>query len=166
MPLLTVLADQLFLGERSTISTDTAATPNRVPGYAKLLMIVQQLVIFFFIYWTYEEYSNNLYFQSYVNAGLQGSGFAIIALSSIGIFSAIAVGLYMKLHQTRMELLSIAAESPSHESSQSTASSDSVLAPHVEQHLINMIRNSSSSTDSASGSMPTLKREEPSGRAQ
>jgi len=84
-------------------------------------------------------------------------------LGSVGVFTAIAAGLYLKLRQTRMELqhLAVAGVEPVAESHES----GSVLAPHVEQHLINMIRKSTS-TDSASGPLPLLKREEPSGQAK
>jgi hypothetical protein len=84
-------------------------------------------------------------------------------LGSVGVFTAIAAGLYLKLRQTRMELqhLAIAEVEPVAENHES----ESVLAPHVEQHLINMIRKSTS-TDSASGPLPVLKREEPSGQAK
>jgi hypothetical protein len=127
-------------------------------------MIVQQLIIFYFIFWTIEEYANNAYFQSYVNSGLQGSGFAIIAVSIVCIFSAAATGMYMKLRQTRMELRQLAAEEEAapHQEDRVTGS---ILAPHEEQHLINMIRKSTP-TDTASASMPALNREEPSGRAK
>jgi hypothetical protein len=43
--------------------------------------------------------------------------------------------------------------------------SKSILEPHVEQHLIEMIRKSTP-TDTASGSIVLLKREEPSGQAR
>lgn len=137
---------------------------TRVPGYAKLLMIVQSLIIVYFVFWTLEEYSNNYYFQSYVNGTLQGSGFAIIALSTVGVFSAVAAGLYMKLRQTRLELLHLAVDEQGTGPTEDHATG-SVLSPHVEQHLINMIRKSAPS-DSASASMPVLKREEPSGQAK
>jgi hypothetical protein len=126
------------------------------------LMIVQSLIIVYFVFWTLEEYTNNLYFQSYVNSTLQGSGFAIIAISTVGVFSAVAAGLYMKLHQTRMELQSLAATENHAPEDHATGS---VLAPHVEQHLIDLIRKSTPA-DTASGSMPVLKREEPSGQAR
>ena len=68
----------------------------------------------------------------------------------------------MKLRQTRKELAHITvAEGPRSESHEP----DSVLAPHAEQHLINMIRKTTPS-DTTSGSMPVLKREEPSGQAR
>jgi len=126
------------------------------------LIIVQTIVILYFIFWSLEEYSNNYYFQAYVNSSLQGSGFALLAASSVGVFSAVAAGLFLKLRQTRKELAHIAvAEGPGLESHEP----DSVLAPHVEQHLINMIRKTTPS-DTTSGSMPVLKREDPSGQAR
>jgi hypothetical protein len=128
-------------------------------------MIVQSLIIVYFVFWTLEEYSNNYYFQSYVNGTLQGSGFAIIGISTVGVFSAVAAGLYMKLRQTRMELLHLAVEEEKSPDPADDHTSGSVLSPHVEQHLINMIRKSTQS-DSASPSMPVLKREEPSGKAK
>lgn len=137
---------------------------TRVPGYAKLLMIAQSLIIVYFVFWTLEEYANNYYFQSYVNGTLQGSGFPLIAISTIGVFSAVAAGLYMKLRQTRMELMHLAVTEESSAPAENHETG-SVLSPHVEQHLINMIRKSTP-PDSASASMPVLKREEPSGQAK
>lgn len=116
----------------------------------------------YFVFWTFEEYANNLYFQSYVNSFLQGSGFGIVAVSSVGIFSAVAGGLYMKLRQTRVELQHLGEVAGPLEE---THESGSVLSPHVEQHLINMIRNSTSN-DTTATNMPVLKKEEPSGRAR
>jgi hypothetical protein len=137
---------------------------SHVPTYAKLLMIIQSLIIVYFIFWTLEEYANNYYFQSYVNLTLQGSGFGIIALSTVGVFSAVAAGLYMKLHQTRMELLHLSANEESTGPSEDHTT-QSVFSPHVEQHLINMIRKSTP-PDSSSASLPVLRREEPSGQAK
>ncbi|HXL50539.1 MAG TPA: hypothetical protein VN949_01860 [Candidatus Limnocylindrales bacterium] len=105
----------------------------------------------------YENYQNDFYFQAYVNASLQGSGFAIVALSSVGIFSAVAMGLYMKLRRTHKELEHLILTEHSAPQEQG---SNTILEPHVEQHLINMIRKSTSSeTSGASSSMPVLKRE-------
>ncbi len=109
----------------------------------------------------YENYQNDFYFQAYVNASLQGSGFAIVALSSVGIFSAVGMGLYLKLRRTHRELEHLILEEHSAPQEQG---SNSTLEPHVQQHLIDMIRKSTRS-DAVSGSLPVLKREEPSGRA-
>jgi hypothetical protein len=106
----------------------------------------------------YENYQNDFYFQAYVNSSLQGSGFTIVALSSVGIFSAVAMGLYLKLRRTHKELEHLiltehaTAEEPG---------SKTILEPHVEQHLIEMIRKATpGDTASASSSIPILKRED------
>src|SRR5437867_12809364 len=105
----------------------------------------------------YQNYQNDFYFQAYVNASLQGSGFAIVALSSVGIFSAVAMGLYMKLRRTHRELEHLI--STEHSAPEEQGSS-TILEPHVEQHLINMIRKATpSESNSTSSTMPVLKRE-------
>jgi hypothetical protein len=105
-----------------------------------------------------ENYQNDFYFQTYVNSSLQGSGFTIVALSSVGVFSAVAMGLYMKLRRTHKELeLLISTEHPAPDE-QSTST---ILQPHVEQHLIEMIRKATpAETSGAPSSIPVLKREE------
>jgi len=104
-----------------------------------------------------ENYQNDFYFQTYVNSSIQGSGFTIVALSSVGIFSAVAMGLYIKLRRTHRELehLILTEHAPPEEQGPLT-----VLQPHVEQHLIEMIRKSTPDS-TASGSIQALKREEP-----
>lgn len=104
----------------------------------------------------YENYQNDFYFQAYVNSSLQGSGFTIVALSSVGIFSGIAMGLYLKLRRTHKELEQmIMTEHPTPEDQ----GSKTLLEPHVEQHLIDMIRKSTPAETSASSPVPVLKRE-------
>jgi len=123
----------------------------------KVLLLLQSFVIAYLGFWMYENYQNDFYFQAYVNASLQGSGFAIVALSSVGIFSAIAMGLYLKLRRTHRELenLILTEHSAPEEQGSST-----ILEPHVEQHLINMIRKATpGETNNESSSMPVLKRE-------
>jgi hypothetical protein len=109
-----------------------------------------------------ENYQNDFYFQSYVNASLQGSGFTIVALSSVGIFSAVAMGLYMKLRRTHKELENLILTEHSTPEEQG---GQTILEPHVEQHLIEMIRKATpSDTTGASSSMPILKREDSQSR--
>ncbi len=106
-----------------------------------------------------ENYQNDFYFQTYVNSSLQGSGFTIVALSSVGIFSAVAMGLYMKLRRTHRELEHLTLTEHSAPEEQSAGAS-TILQPHVEQHLIEMIRKSTpAETSGASSSIPVLKRE-------
>jgi hypothetical protein len=125
-------------------------------------VIIQSFIIAYLGFWMYENYQNDFYFQAYVNSSLQGSGFAIVALSSVGIFSAVAMGLYLKLRRTHRELEQLVI---TEHSSQEERASNTILEPHVEQHLIEMIRKSTP-TDAASGAMAVLKREEPSGQAK
>jgi len=140
-------------------TSDHVETPRRhIPGPVKVLLIVQSFVIAYLGIWMYENYQNDFYFQAYVNASLQGSGFTIVALSSVGIFSAVAMGLYMKLRRTHKELehLIMTEDSTPEEQGSST-----ILEPHVEQHLINMIRKATpGDTSGASSSMPILKRQD------
>src|SRR5438477_8579069 len=106
----------------------------------------------------YENYQNEFYLQSYVNASLQGSGFAIVALASVGIFSAVAMGLYLKLRRTHQELEHLISTEHSDPEEQG---SNTILEPHVEQHLINMIRKATpGDTSGASSSIPILKRKD------
>jgi hypothetical protein len=106
----------------------------------------------------YENYQNDFYFQAYVNASLQGSGFAIVALSSVGIFSAVAMGLYLKLRRTHKELEHLISTEHSAPEEQG---SGTILEPQVEQHLINMIRKATpTDTTATSSSMPVLRRED------
>jgi hypothetical protein len=105
-----------------------------------------------------ENYQNDFYFQTYVNSSLQGSGFTIVALSSVGIFSALAMGLYMKLRSTHRELEHLILTEHSAPEEQGAGTS-TILQPHVEQHLIEMIRKSTPAEASASASVPVLKRE-------
>ena len=146
-------------------SVEIEASTSHVPAFAKFVMVVQTFVILYFVVWSYEEYLNNQYFQNYVNNTLQGGVFGIIAISTVGIFSAVASGLYMKLRNTRKELEHEISSETKQEGAQGAGSS--VLAPHVEQHLINMIRNSTPSDTTSSSALPVLKREDqPSGRAK
>ena len=106
----------------------------------------------------YENYQNDFYFQAYVNSSLQGSGFTVVALSSVGIFSAVAVGLYLKLRSTHRELEHLIL---TEHATPEEPGSKTILEPHVEQHLIEMIRKASpADTTGASSSLPILKRED------
>ena len=152
------------------MSDGLKASISDVPRYAKAVMIFQTMITVFYVFWTYEEYVNNQYFQNYVNNSITGGAFTIIALSTVGTFSAVASGLYMKLRGTRKELEQIHNETVSTipapaANTSSSISTSSVLEPHVEQHSINMIRKSNP-TDASASVMPVLRREEPSGQAR
>src|SRR3989442_4639174 len=140
-------------------TSEHVETPRRyIPSPVKVLLLLQSFVIAYLGFWMYENYQNDFYFQAYVNASLQGSGFTIVALSSVGIFSAVAMGLYLKLRRTHRELehLILTEHSAPEEQGSST-----ILEPHVEQHLIQMIRKATpGDTSGASSSIPILNRKE------
>ena len=123
----------------------------------KILILVQSFVIVYLGLWMYENYQNDYYFQAYVNSSLQASGFTIVALSSVGIFSAVAMGLYLKLRRTHKELEQLILTEHSAPEEQG---SKTILEPHVEQHLIDMIRKSTpAEASSAASPIPILKRD-------
>jgi len=138
------------------MSEEIETARRYIPSPVKILVVLQSFVIAYLGFWMYQNYQNDFYFQAYVNASLQGSGFAIVALSSVGIFSAVAMGLYLKLRRTHKELEHLI--STEHSAPEEQGSS-TILEPHVEQHLINMIRKSTSTEASTSSSVPVLKRE-------
>jgi len=75
-----------------------------IPRFAKILMLVQTFIILFLSFWIYQEYLNNPYLQSYVNSNLQGLFSTAIILTSIGLFTILAIILYAKLRSYRREL--------------------------------------------------------------
>src|SRR2546425_7903636 len=75
-----------------------------IPRFAKIIMLLQTLLILFLSFWLYEEYLNNSYFQAYVNGVLQGSIFTAVVLISIVVFTIVAIVLFLKLRSTRKEL--------------------------------------------------------------
>ena len=140
---------------------DDVSIWNSIPGFAKILLLLQFLVILFMSFWIYQEFMNNVYLQSYVNFNLQGASFTAIVLISIGLFTIIAVALYAKLRGTRKELEEIiSADTLEPDESGRGQPGDS----GAEQRLFEVvrrttpIRNSGPGTD---GPMPTLRRVDP-----
>src|SRR2546422_9528335 len=113
-------------------TSDHVETPRRyIPSPVKVLLLLQSFVIAYLGFWMYENYQNDFYFQAYVNASLQGSGFAIVALSSVGIFSAVAMGLYLKLLRTYRELENLIL---TEHSAREAQGSTTLLVLPVERH--------------------------------
>ena len=130
-----------------------------IPGFAKVLILVQFLVILFMSFWIYEEYLNNSYLQAYLNGNLQGVSFTATVLISIGLFTLVAVALYAKLRRTRRELEGIL-------SSEKVGTDGGRIGGRVdagaEQHVIEMIRKTTPIMNSGTGGpMPTLRRVDP-----
>ena len=73
----------------------------------------------------------------------------------------------MKLRHTRRELEQVIGADQATSNSPGQGAGSSVLAPHVQQHLIEMIRKSTPQDATTSSGMPVLKREDqPSGQAK
>lgn len=74
-----------------------------VPGFAKIIMLLQMLVIVFLSSWIYEEYLNNIYLQAYVNDVVQADGSLIAIIVVIGGLG-MALGLFKVLKSTHRQI--------------------------------------------------------------
>jgi hypothetical protein len=67
---------------------------HRTPTSAKVIIFMQTIVIMFLGYWAFEEYENNVYFQSYVNATVQANmlllGGVLVGIPALTILGLIA----------------------------------------------------------------------------
>jgi hypothetical protein len=74
-----------------------------MPGYAKIIMVLQSMMILFLSFWVVQEYMYNIYFQAYVNDIVQVNGSLIAILvfvSSLGL----ALGLFKVLKSTHNQI--------------------------------------------------------------
>jgi hypothetical protein len=129
-----------------------------IPRFAKIIMLLQTLVVLFLSFWLYEEYLNNSYFQAYVNGILQGSVFTAVVLISIVAFTVVAIVLFLKLRSTRKELEGILSKE---KAGSEGGGHGQPLDTRTEQHLIEMIRKTTpimNSGPGTGGEMPTLRR--------
>ncbi len=123
-----------------------------------MVILFQSVIIIFLAFWVYQEFLYNQYLQDYVNSYFQGSGLLVVILGSIVAFVLVGMVLYSKLRRARGVL---------EESGQvkrvkkEDAGSSKILEPHVEQHLIEMLRRTTPADPSSSQPMPVLNREEP-----
>ena len=105
----------------------------------------------------YETYQYDNYFRSYVDGYFQSSNLPIVALATVTIFSGIGGGLYARLRHTRLQLHHALS---SEEEAAKNSVTGGVLAPHEEQHLLDMIRKTTPTPTNTSGTLPVLKRED------
>lgn len=89
--------------------TQSADFPGKrlTPGYAKIVMALQSLVIVFFAFWLVEEYLNNIYFQAYVGDIIQTDGSLIAILVFVGVLG-LALGLFKVLKSTHQQIGALA----------------------------------------------------------
>jgi hypothetical protein len=74
-----------------------------VPGFAKIIMLLQTLVIVLLSFWVVEEYLNNIYFEAYVNNVIQVEG-SLISILVIIAGLGMALGLFKVLRSTHREI--------------------------------------------------------------
>jgi len=127
-----------------------------VPGFAKILLLVQTLIILFMSFWIYQEYQNNTYLQAYVNGNLQAGSFTTLVFISIGLFTIVAIGLFLKLRSTRKELEGVLSTGTIGSGGTRRGQAGDARA---EEHLIEMIRKTTPIMNSGTGGpMPMLRR--------
>jgi lysylphosphatidylglycerol synthetase-like protein (DUF2156 family) len=135
---------------------DNGSVLKTIPGFAKIIMLLQTAIILFLLFWLAQEYSNNLYFQAYVSGFVQGTAFAAIVVIAIIAFTLIAIALYLKLRRTRKELEGLLSTDTV---ASGRSGSGQALDNRTEQHLIEMIRQTQPIMNSGtSGQMPVLRR--------
>ncbi len=124
-----------------------ASVRKIIPGFVKVLVVAQSIIILFLSFWVVEEYLNNSYFRVYVDSYLHGGSFGAIILISISLLGVVAGGLFAKLRNTGKE----------HERTLSTEKAGAggsgggqPLDTRTEQHLIEMIRKTQSSAEQGS----------------
>ncbi len=138
---------------------DQTSAWARIPGYAKIILILQTFTIFFLSFWIYQEYRNNQYLQAYVNTSLQGTGFSLIAISTITGFGIAATFLFKKMRIVQRELDEILS---SESVRNAVTHSRDYLDHKTEQHLMNMIRRTQPTETTTQTSLtPTLKKLDP-----
>ena len=152
------MLDSLGSGTVTSREAYDASVWKRIPGFVKILVFLQTLIILFMAFWIYQEYLNNPFLQRYVSGYFQGGSLAAIILVSIGSFGTVAMALFAKLRGARKQLEGI-------RSTQRVGSDGSRpvhgLDARTEQHLIEMIRKTTPIINSGTADpMPALRRED------
>jgi hypothetical protein len=69
---------------------------SSVPGFARILLVVQGIVIVGLSAWIYNEYVNNQYLQSYLFRLFDGQGAMLAILGIGGVVATALVGILLK----------------------------------------------------------------------
>jgi hypothetical protein len=69
---------------------------SNVPGFARILLIVQAIVIVALSAWLYNEYVNNRYLQGYLFSLLDGKGPMLAILGIGGVIGTALIGILLK----------------------------------------------------------------------
>jgi hypothetical protein len=67
-----------------------------IPGFAKILLVVQAMVIVGLSAWFYNEYVNNQYLQAYMLSILAGKESALAVLGLGGLVGTALIGILLK----------------------------------------------------------------------
>jgi len=100
-----------------------------VPGFAKVIMLLQMLVIILLSSWIVEEYLNNIYLQAYVNDLIQADG-SLIAILVIICGLGMAFGLLKVLKSTHREIGALVSQPQAPTSAPFASSSKPALDLH------------------------------------
>ena len=74
----------------------TGRSWSNVPGFAKILLVIQAITIAVLSGWLYNEYVNNLYLQVYLFSLFQGRGSFLAVIGFGGLVGTALVGLLLK----------------------------------------------------------------------
>src|SRR5437867_4165415 len=121
---------------------------KEIPLYAKTLIIVQTLVILFFSFWFYQEYTYNTFFQSWLDGYIQTNQLLLLTMFSGLTFAGVAVGVVVRSHHAKANL-ALATASKEAATSLGTTPAGNFPAG-TEQHLIDMLRRNATPAPSTS----------------
>ena len=144
---------------------------ERVPGYAKALILIETSLVMFFSYWFYQDYTYNIYFQAWVSNYLAENQLMLLGASTGLLAMIIAAAIFFKSRGSKNGVSHTLEQGVEPSPSSPTTAG---LDHHTEQHLIDMIirRNAnpnhqptpSSSQPTNDDRMPTLRRVDPNRR--
>jgi hypothetical protein len=150
-------------------STPEGRAIRKTPRSAKLFIILQSLLIMFLGYWAVEEYRNNVYFQSYVNATI-GANMLLLSGIVVGVPVLAIAAVAMRRRRGRstrlvdVDLDSQGAPSPLRQP-QSAGESQSVspIVAALSSRFLNQTSTDASTSTGTSqnvgqGKMPVLQR--------
>src|SRR6266704_4386720 len=90
--------------EYSTFVLTIVSWLERIPRFAKIIVLLQTLLNMLLSLWIYEEYLHNRFFQTYLSSSLQGGSLAVTVLVSTGALTVGAFVLFVKWFGYRREL--------------------------------------------------------------
>jgi len=90
--------------EYSTFVLTIVSWLERIPRFAKIIVLLQTLLNMLLSLWIYEEYLHNRFFRTYLSSSLQGGSLAATFLVSTGALTIVSIVLLVKWFGYRREL--------------------------------------------------------------